>query len=119
MGIEAQEQVEYSKKLQGYDDQHGHSHSHTLKHKLNPLVLNSNTTKSQLAASHSLLSELHHRLNSTNLLIQALLIDLTTRQQEKQYSRNNTGKRSSNEELNLAFASYKLPFGYSQWIGSD
>ncbi|QHO37577.1 uncharacterized protein DS421_4g112690 [Arachis hypogaea] len=103
MGIEAQEQVEYSKKLQGYDDQHGHSHSHTLKHKLNPLVLNSNTTKSQLAASHSLLSELHHRLNSTNLLIQALLIDLTTRQQEKQYSRNNTGKRSSNEELNLAF----------------
>ncbi|QHO06332.1 hypothetical protein HN51_065196 [Arachis hypogaea] len=154
MGIEAQEEAEYSKKLQGYDYQHGHSYSHTLKHKLNPLVLvivtnlvtiyivtgpfsslyhhpphhnnnfNSilqelNTTKSQLAASHSLLSELHHRLNSTNLLVQALLIDLTTRQQDKQYSRNNDGERSSNEELNLALASYKLPFGYSQWIGSD
>ncbi|XLU97668.1 hypothetical protein S245_012008, partial [Arachis hypogaea] len=85
----------------------------------NSILQELNTTKSQLAASHSLLSELHHRLNSTNLLVQALLIDLTTRQQEKQYSRNNNGERSSNEELNLALASYKLPFGYSQWIGSD
>ncbi|RYQ96397.1 hypothetical protein Ahy_B08g092146 [Arachis hypogaea] len=85
----------------------------------NSILQELNATKSQLAASHSLLSELHRRLDSTNLLVQALFIDLTTRQQDKQYSRNNNGERSSNEELNLALASYKLPFEYSQWIGSE
>ncbi|MED6219846.1 hypothetical protein PIB30_039505 [Stylosanthes scabra] len=93
----------------------------------NSILQELNTTKSQLAASHSLLSDLHHRLNSTNLLVQALLIDLTTRQQqEKQYSglklgssNNDDGESSSNEELNLAIGPYKLPFGYSPRIGSD
>ncbi|XLS66448.1 hypothetical protein HN51_026422 [Arachis hypogaea] len=108
MGIEAQEQA---------DSLYHHPPHHN--NNFNSILQELNATKSQLAASHSLLSELHRRLNSTNLLVQALLIDLTTRQQDKQYSRNNNGERSSSEELNLALASYKLPFGYSQWIGSD
>lgn len=157
MGNEAHDQ-DYTKKLQAY---HNHSqmyklkplmlviltnlvtiyiftgpfrflyHSSTSPSDSNSILQELNSTKAQLAATHSLLSELHHRLNSTNLIVQALLIDLI-RQQDKQSNspdQNNPttvklGKDDSttivtSDELTLALGPYKLPFGYSPRIGSD
>lgn len=100
----------------------------------NSILQELNSTKAQLAASHTLLSELHHRLNSTNLLVQALLIDLT-RQQDKQSnnadqnpvtvklgnddSTTTTIAAAASDELTIALGPHKLPFGYSPKIGSD
>nr|KYP62576.1 hypothetical protein KK1_017115 [Cajanus cajan] len=145
MGNETHDQ-QYSKKLQPY----GHSQKHRLKSimlviltnlvtiyiltgplsflyhsSLGPRDSNSmlqelNSTKAQLAATNSLLSELHHRLNSSNLLVQALLIDLT-RQQEKQSNsadQNQVTLKVGSDELTLALGPHKLPFGYSPRIGS-
>ncbi|KAJ1420952.1 S-adenosyl-L-methionine-dependent methyltransferase [Sesbania bispinosa] len=96
----------------------------------NSILQELNSTKAQLAASHSLLSELQHRLNSTNLLVQALLIDLT-RQQDKQSNsadQNPVSVKLGNDdsittatsgELTIALGSHKLPFGHSPRIGSD
>ncbi|KAL5097603.1 hypothetical protein RYX36_001930 [Vicia faba] len=92
----------------------------------NSILQELNSTKAQLAASHTILSELHQRLNSTNLLVQALLIDLT-REQEKQP--NHAEENSSivnlgndysaiSDELSVALGPHKLPFGYSPKIGS-
>ncbi|PNX59227.1 hypothetical protein L195_g051310, partial [Trifolium pratense] len=89
-----------------------------------------NSTKAQLAASHTILSELHQRLNSTNLLVQALLIDLT-REQEKQSNHvdenpviiklgnddSTTAASTISDELGVALGPHKLPFGYSPKIG--
>ncbi|KAE9591566.1 putative S-adenosyl-L-methionine-dependent methyltransferase [Lupinus albus] len=91
----------------------------------NSMLHELNSTKAELAATHSILSELQHRLNSTNLLVQALLIDLT-RQQDKPSS-NSAVKLASedsitvvaSDELSLALGPHKLPFGYSPRIGSD
>ncbi|WJX27423.1 hypothetical protein P8452_16239 [Trifolium repens] len=90
-----------------------------------------NSTKAQLAASHTILSELHQRLNSTNLLVQALLIDLT-REQEKQSNRvdvkpvviklgnddSTTAASTISDELSISLSPHKLPFGYSPKIGA-
>ncbi|CAJ2658079.1 unnamed protein product [Trifolium pratense] len=90
-----------------------------------------NSTKAQLAASHTILSELHQRLNSTNLLVQALLIDLT-REQEKQSNRvdenpviiklgnddSTTAASTISDELSIALGPHKLPFGHSPKIGA-
>ncbi|KAK7246080.1 hypothetical protein RIF29_40938 [Crotalaria pallida] len=93
----------------------------------NSILHELNSTKAQLAETQLLLSELHHRLNSTNLLVQALLIDLT-RQQDKPSSSNGVVKVVANddsaaivtpEELNIALGPHKLPFGHSPRIGSD
>ena len=146
MGNEAHDQ-QYSKKLQAY----GHSQKHKLKSILlviltnlvtiyiftgpisflyhsstsprdsNSILMELNSTKAQLVATHSLLSELHHRLNSSNLLVQALLIDLT-RQQEKQSNsadQNQVSLKVGSDELSFALGPHKLPFGYSPRIGSD
>ena len=89
-----------------------------------------NSTNAQLAATHSLIAELHHKLTSTNLLVQALLIELT-RQQDKQSKSNSADLKTlklgnddsttvvTSDELNLAVGPHKLPFGYSPRIGSD
>jgi hypothetical protein len=97
----------------------------------NSILQELNSTKAQLAASHTILSELHQRLNSTNLLVQALLIDLT-REQEKQSNRadentlianlvngdSNTAAATISDELSIALGPHKLPLGYSMKIGS-
>ena len=83
-----------------------------------------NSTKAQLAASHSLIAELHQKLTSTNLLLQALLIELT-RQHDDESSPTNQAhdfmKLGYNidssievpDELMLAIGLHKLPLGYS------
>jgi|UniRef100_A0A2N9ICQ8 SAM-dependent methyltransferase len=83
-----------------------------------------NSTKAQLAASHSLIAELHQKLTSTNLLLQALLIELT-RQHDDESSPTNQAhdfmKLGYNidssievpDELMLAIGPHKLPPGYS------
>ncbi|WRX27115.1 Methyltransferase type 11 - like 10 [Theobroma cacao] len=57
------------------------THSNHLPHLLlqdsTSLLQEVNSTKVQLLASYSLIAELHHKINSTNLLVQALLIELT------------------------------------------
>lgn len=99
----------------------------------NSILQELNSTKAQLAASHTILSQLHQRLNSTNLLVQALLIDLT-REQEKQSNRADKNPSTVNlgndddfttadaatisDELSIALGPHKLPFGYSPKIGS-
>ncbi|AES64686.1 putative S-adenosyl-L-methionine-dependent methyltransferase [Medicago truncatula] len=97
----------------------------------NSILQELNSTKAQLAASHTILSELHQRLNSTNLLVQALLIDLT-REQEKQSNHadkntltanlvngdSNTAAATISDELGIALGPHKLPFEYSPKIGS-
>lgn len=100
----------------------------------NSILQELNSTKAQLTASQTLLSEVNHRLNSTNLLVQALLIDLT-RQQDKQpntVDENSATTRHGNDdptitttsatisdELSIAIGPQKLPFGYSPKIGSS
>lgn len=146
MGNEAHDQ-QYSKKLQTYAHSQKHKlkpivlviltnlatiyiftgpfsflyHSSASSRDSNSILQELNSTKAQLAATHSLLSELHYRLNSSNLLVQALLIDLT-RQQEKQSNsadQNQVSRKFGNDELSFALGPHKLPFGYSPMIGSD
>ena len=81
------------------------------------------STKSQLAASHSLIAKLHQKLSSTNLLSQALLIELT--RQHDELSSTNRAHESIKpgydidssihipDELMLAIGLHKLPLGYS------
>ncbi|XP_027338245.1 uncharacterized protein LOC113852204 [Abrus precatorius] len=96
----------------------------------NSILQELNSTKAQLAATHSLLSELQHRLNSTNLLVQALLIDLIREQDEQSNSVDqnqltlklgNDGSTTivTSDELTSALGPHKLPFGYSPRIGAD
>ncbi|KAK1566934.1 hypothetical protein Q3G72_006280 [Acer saccharum] len=88
-----------------------------------------NSTKMELVASHSIILELQQQLNSTNLLVQAMLIELTTRQHHHQ----ETSRKLSlfdkfirgdlsfglTDEVRLAIGSHKLPLGYSSRSGSD
>lgn len=88
-----------------------------------------NSTKSQLAASHSLIAKLHQKLSSTNLLSQALLIELT--RQHDELSSSNRAHESIKlgydidssihipDELMLTIGPHKLPLGYSPQMGSD
>lgn len=89
-----------------------------------------NSTKIELAASHAIVVELQQQLKSTNLLVQALLIELT---REHEHS---TEKVKSilpgvisrltddltiglPDEVKLAIGPHKLPLGYSPRMGSD
>ncbi|KAK7331221.1 hypothetical protein VNO77_25439 [Canavalia gladiata] len=104
-------------------------HSSLSPRETNSILQELNSTKAQLAATQSLLFELQHRLNSTNLLVQALLIDLI-RQQDKQSNNadqnqvtmklGNDGSTTivTSNELTLALGPHKLPFGYSPRIGA-
>ncbi|KDP32450.1 hypothetical protein JCGZ_13375 [Jatropha curcas] len=79
-----------------------------------------NSTKQQLATSYLLLDELHHKLNSTNLLVQALLMELS--KQPVKDSDDNNDKFIIDgffDEVMLAIAPHKLPLGYSPRTGSD
>ncbi|KAK7303495.1 hypothetical protein RJT34_14402 [Clitoria ternatea] len=99
-------------------------HSSLSPHDANSIMQELNSTKSQLLATHSLLFELHYRLNSTNLLVQALLIDLT-RQEDKQSNTNQVTLKLGNDEstisdeLKFSLGPHKLPFGHSPKIGSN
>ncbi|KAJ9141265.1 hypothetical protein P3X46_031818 [Hevea brasiliensis] len=85
-----------------------------------------NSTRDQLAASHLLIAELHQKLNSTNLLVQALLIVLNSHHEaltEKKVSQPlmKFSDRFGNavfDELMLAVGPHKLPLGYSPRMGS-
>ncbi|KAH7576079.1 hypothetical protein ACOSP7_003833 [Xanthoceras sorbifolium] len=94
------------------------------------------STRMELAASHSIVLELHQHLNSTNLLVQALLIELTTREHHHAQHEESTAARKLSlsdtfvrgtgdssfglpEEVRLAIGSHKLPLGYSPRSGSD
>ncbi|KAL4655175.1 hypothetical protein ACB092_01G432000 [Castanea dentata] len=88
-----------------------------------------NSTKSQLAASHSIIAKLLQKLSSTNLLSQALLIELT--RQHDELSSTNRAHESIKlgydidsrihipDELMLAIGPHELPLGYSPQMGSD
>ena len=88
-----------------------------------------NSTKSQLAASHSLIAKLHQKLSSTNLLSQARLIELI--RQHDELSSTNLVHESIKlcydidssihipDELMLAIGNHKLPLGFSTHMGSD
>ena len=89
------------------------------------------STKVELAASHGIIAELQQQLNSTNLLVQALLIELTrefVHSNEKVSSINLSAVMSKlsddltvglPDEVKLAVGPHKLPFGYSPRMGSD
>ncbi|XP_022714468.1 uncharacterized protein LOC111274078 [Durio zibethinus] len=89
-----------------------------------------NSTKAQLFASFSLIADLHHKINSTNLLVQALLIELTRERKPSVEKETDQAVKSinndvfgiaaaSSDELKLAFLPHKLPLGYSPRMGSD
>ncbi|XVF23141.1 hypothetical protein REPUB_Repub13aG0012200 [Reevesia pubescens] len=88
-----------------------------------------NSTKAQLVASYSLIAELHHKINSTNLLVQALLIELTRKRKPSVDKERQAVVKSINDvfsiaaslsdELRLAILPHKLPLGYSPRSGSD
>ncbi|TXG66994.1 hypothetical protein EZV62_008269 [Acer yangbiense] len=88
-----------------------------------------NSTKMEIVASHSIILELQKQLNSTNLLVQAMLIELTTRQHHHQetsqklslFDKFIRGDLSFGltDEVRLAIGSHKLPLGYSPRSGSD
>ncbi|KAK2662857.1 hypothetical protein Ddye_001431 [Dipteronia dyeriana] len=87
-----------------------------------------NSTKMELVACHSIILELQQQLNSTNLLVQAMLIELTTRQHHQEtwrklrlFDKFIRGDLSFGltDEVRLAIGSHKLPLGYSRTSGSD
>ncbi|KAF7801273.1 putative ATRAD3 [Senna tora] len=64
--------------------------------------------KAQLEGSLSVIQELHQKLDSTNMLVQALLIELTTRQQEHQQPYSSSYKVNNDDD-----GPQKLAFGYA------
>ncbi|KAJ0043660.1 hypothetical protein Pint_17959 [Pistacia integerrima] len=91
------------------------------------LVHELNSTKFELAASHSFISELLQQLNSTNLLVEALLIELT-REHERSTQKVASllsGKFTADlsvglpDEVRAALGSHKLPLGKSPMTGLD
>lgn len=93
---------------------HSWDHSTSLLNQLN-------STTAQLAASHSLIAELYETLNSTNLLVQSLLIELARQQEQQQPKDDQLSEfmKVDNDELISAIGPHKLPLGYSQRTGSD
>lgn len=77
------------------------------------------STATQLEASRSLIAELHARLNSTNLLVQALLVELARQQEQKDDQPLNDFIKIDNDELVRAIGPHKLPLGHSPRTGSD
>ncbi|CAN0910144.1 Probable methyltransferase At1g29790 [Linum grandiflorum] len=93
------------------------------------------TTRRQLEESNSVIVALHHRLNSTNLLLQSLLIELTSRSTASEQQLPAVGAtgnaaatarqlianlfETGEEEVKLAIGAHKLPLGYSPRSGSD
>ncbi|XP_050235865.1 probable methyltransferase At1g29790 [Mercurialis annua] len=77
----------------------------------------------QLAATHLLIADFLQKLNSTNFLVQALLIELTStlQQNEKltQLPAKFNGIDNLSNEVMLAIGPHKLPLGYSPRAGSD
>ncbi|WCJ32424.1 S-adenosyl-L-methionine-dependent methyltransferases superfamily protein [Euphorbia peplus] len=77
--------------------------------------------------THLLISDLNHKLNSTNLLVQALLIEISNLQPTDHQSLYERFKLSDDKyahlglsgELLLAIGAHKLPLGYSPRTGSD
>lgn len=82
-------------------------------------------------ANNMMIGQLHQRLDSTNMLVQALLIELSTRLGQQQEDNKNTHNYniidhisdddmiSSESELKVGVGPHKLPYGYSERIGSD
>ncbi|KAL5555355.1 hypothetical protein UlMin_037591 [Ulmus minor] len=85
----------------------------------NSLFQELNSTKAQLEASHSLIAQLHERLNSTNLLVEALLLELERKNEKSSDRVSEFLDHVGNSELNLAIGPHKLPLGYSPRSNSD
>ncbi|XP_059644621.1 probable methyltransferase At1g29790 [Cornus florida] len=82
-----------------------------------------NSTTHQLAASHSQISDLQQQLKSTNLLIDALLNELThlhnpTPTSPTNFNYDNAVMSTLPKEVRLAIGPHKLPLGYSPRMGS-
>ncbi|CAL1353142.1 unnamed protein product [Linum trigynum] len=86
------------------------------------------STKQQLATSHSVITDLLHRLNSTNLLLQSLLIELSTRRSTNSEDDNDVHQSITTarqlimnlpREVQLAMGPHKLPLGFHPRTGSD
>ncbi|XP_031254465.1 uncharacterized protein LOC116112472 [Pistacia vera] len=91
------------------------------------LVHELNSTKFELAASHSFFVELQQQLNSTNLLVDALLIELI-REHERLTQKVASvpgGKFNADlsirlsDEMRVALGPHKLPLGKSPMTGLD
>lgn len=107
------------------------THSNHLPHLLlqdsTSLLQEVNSTKAQLLASYSLIAELHHKINSTNLLVQALLIELTRERKPLVEKPSEAMKfidefgsiAAMSDELRLAILPQKVPLGYPPRMGSD
>ncbi|XP_065851305.1 probable methyltransferase At1g29790 [Euphorbia lathyris] len=86
-----------------------------------------NSAKIQLAATQLLINDLNQKLNSSNLLVEALLIEISNIQQTSHQSLYEKFQLSDDKndnlrlsgELLLAIGAHKLPLGYSPRTGSD
>lgn len=94
----------------------------TISHLLQEL----NSTKSQLFDSYSLIADLHHKINSTNFLLQALVFEITGERkpslpvdEEADVFGIPLPTASLSDELKLAILPQKLPLGYSPRMASD
>lgn len=83
------------------------------------LLAQLNSTTTQLAASRSLIADLHERLDSTNLLVQALLIELADRQPPNHGTDDNSTTKLVGDELISAIGPHKLPLGRSPTTGLE
>ncbi|PON38677.1 Methyltransferase type [Parasponia andersonii] len=89
----------------------------------NSLSQELNTTREQLVASQSLIAELNEKLNSSNLLVQALLVELARKNNEGSSSTGQVWEyfieQTGNIEVKLAVGPHKLPLGKAPTTGSD
>ncbi|KAL4309284.1 hypothetical protein GQ457_01G039320 [Hibiscus cannabinus] len=88
------------------------------------LLLELNSTKSQLLASDSLVADLHQKINSTNLLVQALLVELERQHDsslpvDKEADVFSVLPSSLSDEVKLSVFPHKFPLGYSPRADSD
>ncbi|KAJ6711197.1 S-ADENOSYL-L-METHIONINE-DEPENDENT METHYLTRANSFERASE SUPERFAMILY PROTEIN [Salix purpurea] len=82
------------------------------------------STKEQLSISHSLIAEMHKKLNSTSSLVEALLTELSSRhggltEKEKGSDPVKSLNAATSDEVMLVTGPHKLPLGYSPRMGSD
>ncbi|KAF8019251.1 hypothetical protein BT93_G0046 [Corymbia citriodora subsp. variegata] len=80
-----------------------------------------NSTRAQLAATHSRIADLHRQLASSNSLIESLLAELASSRGRPHDGLSIGPANGDNlpEELKLAVGPHKLPLGYSPRMGSD
>ncbi|KAI6678939.1 hypothetical protein NL676_039735 [Syzygium grande] len=85
------------------------------------LVAHLDTTRAQVAATHSRLADLHRQLASSNSLVEALLVELARSGGRPQDGLSIGPANGDNlpDELKLAVGPHKLPLGYSPRMGSD